>query len=192
MPFTVFEAAERYLSQVDERLHRAAAALHRAGVPYAVIGGNAVMAWVAQVDKGAVRFTRDVDLLLSSTQFSEAKAALESAGFSYRRVASVEMFLDGPKGSARDAIRIVRAGEKVRADYPAPAPSLNEVVRSEGHFNLITLEALVRMKLTSFRLKDQVHLQDLVEVGLVDASWPARFPSPLSDRLQQIIENPEA
>ena len=44
------------------------------------------------------------------------------------------------------------------------------------------------MKLTSFRLKDQVHLMDLLEVGLIDAGWCGRFPPPLSARLQQLIE----
>ncbi len=40
------------------------AALEAAGVPCAVIGGNAVATWVAQRDAGAVRAPRDVDLLM--------------------------------------------------------------------------------------------------------------------------------
>ena len=28
------------------------------------------------------------------------------------------------------------------------------------------------MKLTSFRRKDQVHIQDMIGVGLIDATWP--------------------
>ena len=31
------------------------------------------------------------------------------------------------------------------------------------------------MKLTSFRRKDQMHLLDLIEVGLIDADWRQRF-----------------
>ena len=38
------------------------------------------------------------------------------------------------------------------------------------------------MKLTSFRLKDQVHLMDLLEVGLIDSSWRTVFPAPLAAR----------
>ena len=38
---------------VRERALRATAALAAAGVPYAVIGGNAVAAWVARVDRAA-------------------------------------------------------------------------------------------------------------------------------------------
>jgi hypothetical protein len=65
-------------------------------------------------------------------------------------------------------------------------------VESEAReqFRVLSLEALVRMKLTSFRLKDQVHLQDMIGVGLIDATWPARFPPELAARLQQILDNP--
>ncbi len=44
------------------------------------------------------------------------------------------------------------------------------------------------MKLASFRLKDQVHLVDLLEVGLIDDSWCDRFPGPLAARLRQCID----
>lgn len=46
------------------------------------------------------------------------------------------------------------------------------------------------MKLIAYRRKDQVHLQDLIGVGLVDATWPARFPAPLGERLQQLLDDP--
>jgi hypothetical protein len=47
------------------------------------------------------------------------------------------------------------------------------------------------MKLTSYRLKDQVHLQDMVQVGLIDETWPSRFEGELAERLKRILENPE-
>lgn len=40
----------RAVEKVRDRLLRAAAALDRAGVPYAVAGGNAVAAWVSRID----------------------------------------------------------------------------------------------------------------------------------------------
>jgi len=58
-------------------------------------------------------------------------------------------------------------------------------------FRLLALEALVRMKLTSFRDKDRMHLRDLIEVGLVDATWCARLPAELASRLDHLLENPE-
>ena len=53
-----------------------------------------------------------------------------------------------------------------------------------------SLADLVRMKLTSYRLKDQVHLQDLHSVGLIDETWLPRFPSELAARLKTILDNP--
>jgi hypothetical protein len=47
------------------------------------------------------------------------------------------------------------------------------------------------MKLTSFRDKDRVHLRDLMDVGLVDASWLERVPATLRPRLQELLDNPE-
>jgi len=47
------------------------------------------------------------------------------------------------------------------------------------------------MKLVAFRLKDQVHLQDMTRLGLIDATWPERFPDVLAERLRQILANPD-
>ena len=159
-------------------------------MPYAVIGGNAVAEWVGRVDQAAVRNTRDVDILLRRADFDAAKTALEAAGFVYRHAASIDMFLDGPCAKARDAIHVVFANEKVREQSAAPAPDVNE---SEAGvtFRVLTLEALVRMKLTANRRKDQVHLLDFVEVGLIDATWPARFPPVLAARLQHLLDTPD-
>ncbi|MBN1393614.1 MAG: hypothetical protein JW959_01095 [Pirellulales bacterium] len=47
------------------------------------------------------------------------------------------------------------------------------------------------MKLTSFRRKDQMHLLNMIDVGLIDASWLGRFPPELSARLKELLDNPE-
>ena len=54
----VLERMVRAVEKVKDRLLRATAALEKAGVPYAVVGGNAVAAWVARVDEAAVRNTQ--------------------------------------------------------------------------------------------------------------------------------------
>ncbi len=54
----------------------------------------------------------------------------------------------------------------------------------------LPLERLVRMKLNSFRLKDRVHILDMIDVGLLDQGWIAKFPMPLGERLRSLIENP--
>ena len=52
------------VEKVRQRLRRATQALEQAGIPYAVAGGNAVAAWVSEVDESAVRNTQDVDILI--------------------------------------------------------------------------------------------------------------------------------
>src|SRR5271167_842612 len=89
-----WERTIQAVEKVRERLLRATAALEKAGVAYAVIGGNAVATWVGQVDQSAVRFTQDVDLLLRRADLETAKAALQPAGFVYRHAARIDMFLD--------------------------------------------------------------------------------------------------
>jgi hypothetical protein len=178
------------VENVRRRLLRAAQALEDAHVPYAVAGGNAVAAWVSRVDEAAVRNTQDVDIVLRRADLSAARKALEQAGFVYRHVASIDMFLDGPDAKARDAVHVVFAAEKVRAEYAAPAPDVSESEATET-FRLLSLDALVRMKLTSFRDKDRVHLRDLMDVGLVDASWLERVPPTSRPRLQELLDNPE-
>src|SRR5438067_11234005 len=81
MPLEILDRMERAVAKVCERLLRATAALNQAGIPYAVVGGNAVASWVATVDEGAVRNTRDVDLLIRRGDLPAITAALEGAGF---------------------------------------------------------------------------------------------------------------
>jgi hypothetical protein len=143
------------------------------------------------VDESAVRNTQDVDLILRRTDLERAAQVLEQAAFVRRHAAGMELFLDGPQAKARDAIHVIFAGERVKPTYPIPAPDVDESEPADA-FRIVTLDALVRMKLTSFRLKDRVHLLDMLEVGLIDASWCERYPSELAARLQDLVDHPES
>lgn len=186
-----WERMFRAVEKVRDRLSRAARALDAAAIPYALVGGNAVAAWVARVDEAAVRNTQDVDILLRRADLARATAALEKIGFVHRRVKGIDMFLDGEDAKPRDAVHIVFAGERVRADDAAAAPDVTES-ESSAAFQLLALDALVRMKLTAYRRKDQVHLLDMLGVGLIDASWCDRLHPVLAERLRQLIESPDA
>ena len=178
------------VEKVRQRLLRSTAALRQAGIDCAVAEGNAVAAWVSSVDESAVRNTQDVDILIRRDDLPAAKAALGAAGFVYRHVSGVDVFLDGPDAKARDAVHVVFANEKVRPHEPAANPDVTQA-RDAGDFRVLELEALVRIKLTAYRRKDQVHLLDLISVGLIDASWPARFEPELAARLQTLLDTPE-
>jgi hypothetical protein len=187
------QAWERMVTAVEkvrERMRRAAQALEQAGIPYAIAGGNAVSAWVSEVDEAAVRNTQDVDILLRRADLEGAKTALGAAGFVFRHSSGIDRFIDGPGAKARDAVHIVFAGEKVREDYLIAAPDVTESKGTQTA-RVLNLEALVRMKLTSFRRKDQVHLLDLIAVGLVDAGWAKRPPAKLGRRLQELLDSPD-
>jgi hypothetical protein len=186
----LLERMVRAVEKVRERLHRAARALEEAKIPYAVIGGNAVAAWVATVDESAVRNTRDVDILLRRSDLEAAKSALAKAGFVFRHVKGIDMFLDGPKAKVRDAVHIIFAGERVRSEDPVPAPEVGES-EVTGSVRAVALEPLVKMKLTSFRDKDRTHLRDMIDVGLIDETWLSRLPSELAPRLKDLLDSPE-
>jgi Uncharacterised nucleotidyltransferase len=185
-----WERALMAAEKVKERLRRATRALDAAGVPYAVAGGNAVAEWVGRIDEDAVRNTRDIDLLLRRADFPAARAALETVGFVHYHLLDIDTFIDGPQGKPSGGIHILFAGEKVKHDDEYTLPDIDESERAV-EFQVANLQALVRMKLTAYRRKDQVHLLDLIGVGLLDAAWPARLPPPLGARLQQLLDDPD-
>ena len=184
-----WERALMAAEKVKERLRRAANALDAADVPYAVVGGNAVAEWVARVDDEAVRTTREVDLMVRRADLPAMRSALAAASFVYQNVMDVNVFLDGPEGKPSGGLHVLLAGEKVHVGDEFACPEVDESERAV-EFQVVALAALVRMKLTSWRLKDRVHLLDMIQVGLIDATWPARLPSPLGKRLQELLDNP--
>ncbi len=179
----------RAVEKVRQRLERTTTALNAANIDYALVGGNAVAAWVSRIDEAAVRNTRDVDILLRREDLEKAIPVMEAAGFVYRHARGIDMFLDGPGAKARDAVHVVFANEKVREEYLLPTPDVGESEISDNK-RILSLEALVRMKLTSYRRKDQVHLMDMIELGLIDSTWPNRLDPSLNKRLQELIDDP--
>ncbi|HEY2882650.1 MAG TPA: hypothetical protein VGJ15_09460 [Pirellulales bacterium] len=180
----------RSVEKVRERLLKATSALEKAGIPYAVAGGNAVAAWVSRINEEAVRNTRDVDILLRRSDFAAATDALTAAGFHHIQLLDVEKFLDGPDGNPSGGVHILFAGEKVKPNYEGPSADVTDSQRGPD-FYVVELEPLVRMKLMSNRDKDRTHLRDMIGVGLIDASWPARFSPALAARLQELLDNPD-
>jgi hypothetical protein len=187
-PFSL-ERMVRAVERVRERLLRATAALEQAGILYPVVCGNAVAAWVSRVDEAAVRNTQDVDILIRRADLDAVKIALGNSGFVYRHAAGLDLFLDGPGGTARDAVRIVFAGEKVHAEELLPNPEVTESEAADK-YRVLALRALVQIKLTAFRDKDRVHLRDLLSVGLIDQTWTQHYPPELAARLQTLVDTP--
>jgi len=189
VPFS-WERVMNAHDKVRARLALATQALADSGVRYAVAGGNAVQHHVARADETQIRGTRDVDILIDRADFEAVKRSLESKGFRYRHVAGIDVFLDGAESKVGDAVHILYAGEKVRDHELAANPGVDEIEQTED-FRVLALEPLVRIKLTAYRRKDQVHLQDMIRVGLIDPSWVSRFTPELGHRLQILIDDPD-
>lgn len=174
------------VDRVRKLLHKVTRALDRAKIPYAVVGGNAVAAWVATVDEEAIRFTKDVDLLVPRDVIGRMTETLGAINLMPVEVMGVWMFVDRRRPSPKSGVHLVIANEKVRSHYRHPAPDLSDAVRTKAGYMVIDLRSLVEMKLQSFRPVDQTHLIDMVSVGLIDAKLKRRLPPDLRRRLSQI------
>ncbi len=175
------------LDDVTARLERITKALEGAGIAYALVGGQAVAIWVATRDPAAVRTTKDVDVLLQRQDLSQARAAALSVGLEYFEVMGVGMFLEKADSNPRKAVHLVWAGEKVRPEYPLPSPTIDQRQMLEPGKHVVSLAALVVMKLMANRDQDRVHLRDLIEVGLVGRDLIPGLPPELADRLQALL-----
>jgi hypothetical protein len=179
------------IERVEKQLREFTAALDATGIPYAVIGGNAVMAWVSTIDPDATRTTKDVDVLVRRADMSRIEEAVKGIGLAPAEVLGVPMFVEQQDPSPKRAVHLIYADEPIKEHDPRPAPSVTSCLRSEQGFRVISLPELVRMKLEAFRRHDQVHIEDLFRVGLIDAELAAGLREDLRDRLRYIRDTME-
>jgi len=175
------------VEHVERLLRNVTTALEKAGIPYAVIGGNAVAAWVATVDDGAVRATKDVDILLRRDDLHRTAVVLREVGLEPCEVHGVHMFLERSKPNPKTGVHVVVAGEHVRAGYAYPAPDVTDSVSNPLGYQVIGLLQLVVMKLQANRFIDRAHLVDMKSIGLVDKTLVGLVPEDLRDRLLEIL-----
>jgi hypothetical protein len=179
-------AYDRHVEQLFELLHRVTSALRAAHLQYRVIGGVAVFLHVSERDPLAARVTRDIDLAVDRADLEAIGKAVRSVGLEYRHTTGIDMLVDSASPSARSAVHLVMIGERVRPDYPEPVPGFSTPVETSEGVLLSPVADLIRMKLTSYRLKDRVHVQDLDAAGLITPSIEADLPEELHRRLIEI------
>ena len=98
------------------------------------------------------------------------------------------MLVDAKQPKARSAVHLLFVREKVRPDYLEPVPEFSKpTVTAEGIL-LAPVSDLLRMKLTSFRLRDKTHVIDMDSVGLITPEIEAALSDPVRCRLQQVRE----
>ncbi len=191
VPMEWIMRAERAVEKVHERMLRTARALEAAGVPYAVIGGNAVAIWVASKDEGAVRNTKDVDILLARADIQRAAEAMAGAGFDLAEVDGVTMFLERDDPMPSRGVHVVFADEKLRPYDKYAAPSIQVGIRSPEGVGALDLRNLLCLKLMAFRDIDRVHIRDMFKVGLINDPLAEQIPPDLRARLEEIRANPD-
>ena len=176
---------EKRVEQLFDLAKRIEEAFRSAGLEYRVVGGLASYLYVEEREPDAGRLTRDIDIAVRREDLPGIAAAVEAFGLQYRHVAGVDMLVQSAEPSVRRAVHLVFAAEKVRQEYPEATPQLGACRVLQG-IRLIPLADLVRMKLTSFRAKDEAHLKDLDEVGLITPEIEARLSAVLLERLLRV------
>ena len=176
---------EKHVEQLVEIASRFAEALSKAGIEYRIVGGLAVYLHVNAIDPLAARLTRDIDAAVRRTDLAAIAQLVKRFGLEFRHVAGVDMLIDSREPKARSAVHLIFVNEKVRQHYVEAVPDFSPVPNVDGLL-VAPVSDLVRMKLTSFRDKDRVHVRDLDSVGLITPEIEAGLPELLRDRLAQV------
>jgi len=167
------------LAELVERVFASAA------LEYRVVGGLAVYLYVEEREPDAGRLTKDIDIAVRREDLQKIATAVEPFGLQYRHAAGVDMLVQTGEPSARRAVHLVFAGERVRPDYAEPTPELGPYRTIQG-IRLLPLGDLMRMKLTSFRARDEAHLKDLDQAGLITPDLEASLSPTLRERLARV------
>ena len=175
------------LERVEQRMDRICRALEEQGVPFALVGGQAVALWVATIDPSATRTTKDVDIAVEKANLPAVRAAANSINMSYSEVMGVGMLLERDDPNPKHAVHLLWAGEQVRPNDVSFVPATADCVHIEPQRPVVPLAGLVAMKLQANRDHDRTHLRDLIDVGLVDRGMMAALPPELAPRLDALL-----
>ena len=178
-------AYDSHVEQLFDRIQQFHSLLTAAGIPYRIVGGMAVFIHVFERDPIRARLTSDVDAAIERPNLPSVIEVARKAGWVFRHTDGVDMLVEAGQPQARSAVHLLFLNEKVRPEYAEAVPASPPDRTREGIL-VATVADLVRMKLTSYRLKDRVHIQDLDSVGLISPEIEAELPKLLLDRLVEI------
>jgi hypothetical protein len=141
-----------------EEMRAVLAALDRAGVEYALVGGLAVAVW------GAPRATKDIDLLVQPDQLARAMDCLRVAGFTLEALP-----LEFKDGTALQRVsKVDQAGDLMTVDFMLVDRNLASVWASRARLPLgeefvvvVSRAALIAMKALAGRPQDIADIQNL-------------------------------
>ena len=164
--------------------------LEQAGVAHELVGGLAVFLHVENADSTHSSLTRDIDVLIRRDGLPLVVAIAEQQGFRFEQSAGLDTLLYGEANSARNAVHLLFSGEKVKSTQLEAHPGIRPV-RSSLHgqdFLVISVADLVRMKLSSYRDKDRVHVRGMEAAGLITSAVEGELNEEFRLRLRHIRE----
>ena len=171
-------------------LQKLSVPLQQAGVPHELVGGLAVFLHVENADSTHSSLTRDIDLMIRREDLARVQAIAQDHGFRFRHSAGLDMLLYGETTRARNAVHLRYAGERVKASQLEPHPMIQPVLAGlHGQdFQVIPVLDLVRMKLSSWRDKDRVHVRGMDAAGLITTEVEQGLSAELLSRLRHVRE----
>jgi len=172
-----------------KQLDQAVESMTAADVPFALIGGKAVAAWIISADGVNDLGLRPIDLLIHERDADRALAALDIFGYAHRKYRTQILLRNSDKSWDRGAIRLAYAGAQVRPEDLRPLPTPEQSCLVEG-YRCLELPTLVEMLLAQFRIIDKAHVRSLAENDLVNADWLDRIDPTMAKRLKAILEDP--
>lgn len=169
-------------------LHKITDALVSEGIPHELIGGMAVLIHVEEANPEHSTLTRDVDLMVRREDLEAIKDVAARNGFRFRHTEGLDMLLFGETNSAKNAVHLIFSEEKVSPNQAMPNPPIHPVKKSihAREVFVIRVGDLVRMKLSSYRDKDRVHIRSMDAAGLITADVEKALASELQSRLEHI------
>jgi hypothetical protein len=181
---------ERRLFGLIGMLHRITDTLNSAGIPHEVVGGLAVLIYVEEANPEHTALTPNVDLVVRRSDLERIKEAAAKDGFRFDQGAKGDRLIHGSDERAAFAVRLVFSGERITPTQEACNPPVEPVVKvvHEKEVLVIPIADLIRMKLISNRLVDQVHVKTMDVVGLVTPDVDKTLTPELAARLKHIRE----
>jgi hypothetical protein len=131
------------------------------------------------------RLTAHVNIAVDRSDLARIAEAVAPYGLKYRHVAGVDMLVNAKEPRAVTGVHMIFVREKVRSEYLEAVPGFSQPTRLRG-LMLAPVADLLRLKLTSFRMKDRVHVQDMDSVGLITPEIEASLPDVLRARLAEV------
>ena len=171
-PVEMYEEARRYFmgkGRLNKTLARLTSELEDHGIPYAVIGANALLA------HGYPRLTEDIDLLMTREGLEKFHAELVGLGYMPAFPGAKKKLRSTNDGVS---IEVMTTGEYPGDGKPKPVSMPDPVTASTeiDGIRYVTFEKLVELKLASgisapHRLKDLADVQELIKIKKLDADF---------------------